>query len=1725
MLLLPLTLLFLLPVLTLSQFSSYTAAPINCQQPTHTHTHAHTHPHPPPHTYTPPHPTPPSPSPSPPFSPFPPPPPFSLSPLSPSGYTFDIEPGYTRNSNLTDFTWTSGRSPHTGNAFFNGNNSRIDLLTFADDNGKTVPRSFPTTFSLEFWATYSQLGWWSRLFDCGAATIQDNLFVANIGSTTDLRATIMTNNVEETVTAPRAVHPNSWQHIVVSVAKRVQNANNNGAIISLYVDGRLMANQSTTAVLPRVVERRNCWLGKSNWEVDSNFVGWIDDFFLYDYPLSAEAVLAHLVLPRPPVYELTFSTDPRQIQAGRNAAFFTYTWTSLDERDSSNITQYHDGHLRLIGNNYIDLSAPSEGAPDSIGAAPLPLLGGVSGGDGTLPGGFSFEILFKADTVERWAKVLDFGNGAERDNILLGYEGESDMLRLEQYVEGVQWTMPCIEHVQLHQWYHVVVVFHRARWNRIDERGNATCFVQGAQTFHRTNVPMPLAVRRNTCYIGKSHWIADEYFDLLLDTFRVYDYALLAPEVAQLYKATHEPLPTQENPALEHTYHTAPVASYKFLTQPTTLQVNLGNAFNWTRGAYSSAAYPHIGVAHFNGASQYITLSTYDSDEGTQLPVLGGSLSFETWVRFDTIGNWNRVLDIGGVLGYLDNNLILTSFSNTDTLMFEVYSGALSERVQVPNSIVRGQWMHVVAVAEQRNVSDSVSAQSAILRLYINGVLMNSLYGYTPQKVYRPSGYIAKSNWPQDAPFSGAIDSLYVYDHALAYEEVGAHYISFKPPVFELAFARDPLPWLGLDRYDPALTYSWEAFDPLDQESNATQYHNGHLVLRGDSWVNLSTSVGPTSVGTTVPPILFGTTRSSGSTWGTSFVGWTIEITVKVLTQENGVKIFDFGNGAASNNVGLGFWGGTNDLYMHVYNGVGEGTGQHFPVIPGVTLGKWYHIIITMTPTGNGQGAFVAWVNGELQPGDSVHAYPQGVLRTHCYLGKSNWNEGYFDMKLDTFRIYDYVITQTQAEQLYALTTSELTGVARPLYDTAPLAQYSFDTAPDVESMSAGTRFEWRRMDMGHMGVAHFNGVDEYINLMTFPDDRGISFPAFFGNMSVSFEAWVKFEAFRDYSRVFDFGNGAGGDNVLLANQGESANLAFHVYPGTNGVSAQINTPVALWRNMTWQHVVVVIEDVSRFASAAVRASAFGAVYHVYLNGTLVANMSGYLPARKERTFSYLGQSNWPNALFTGAIDSFNYYNYALSAEQVNVRFLLPRFPVFDLSFSHDPRVMLPQYAPHSYSWQDYDPRDNYANNSLYHGGHLVLTGSRTPHSFVNLSTPIGPNSVGVVLPRIGGDSQGTGGTTPGWTFEFIVKINSQEPWAKLIDWGNGADADNIIFGYRDVSRQMEFQIINNRINQNWNIPVIPNVVFGEWYHVAVVAVPVDVDAFTAIYYAYLDGQLIRTSSGYLPQNVPRRSALIGRSNWEFNNDGMFAANVDAIRVYDYALSGPQVTALYTLSNGPDGSSRPRQSFSSSSSSSSSSTARSSSSSSSSSRRSSSSSAAPRRQYCNPYYSIGDYEPYCECAWGGFYPDQCLCPNPRDGYAPDDCPDADWQTMGSSSTGVAPSSSGTSSATIAAVIFALIAVAAIAMFIYYKYFRTPATTDILGLGQGGDKTSLLSSAGNNGHGSTNGHASTNGNGHTGGAQAQSQPTGLDFYLAPATTVQPEAATTSDSHVAEVQTNS
>ena len=70
-------------------------------------------------------------------------------------------------------------------------------------------------------------------------------------------------------------------------------------------------------------------------------------------------------------------------------------------------------------------------------------------------------------------------------------------------------------------------------------------------------------------------------------------------------------------------------------------------------------------------------------------------------------------------------------------------------------------------------------------------------------------------------------------------------------------------------------------------------------------------------------------------------------------------------------------------------------------------------------------------------------------------------------------------------------------------------------------------------------GVFNFDGYNDYGEL-TDAETGGV----------MTFAAWVNYDSFNHWSRIFDFGDGAGQNNILLANQGTTNNLAFEVHAG-----------------------------------------------------------------------------------------------------------------------------------------------------------------------------------------------------------------------------------------------------------------------------------------------------------------------------------------------------------------------------------------------------------------------------------------------------------------------------------------------------------------------------------------------------------------------------------------------
>jgi len=131
---------------------------------------------------------------------------------------------------------------------------------------------------------------------------------------------------------------------------------------------------------------------------------------------------------------------------------------------------------------------------------------------------------------------------------------------------------------------------------------------------------------------------------------------------------------------------------------------------------------------------------------------------------------------------------------------------------------------------------------------------------------------------------------------------------------------------------------------------------------------------------------------------------------------------------------------------------------------------------------------------------------------------------------------------------------------------------------------------------------------------------------------------WFKISSVGN-SRVFDFGNGQGSDNIAY-----SPNTGTLYYMGTTAFNVNSASGTA---DNTWHHFVWTMTFSPPYSNSS--------VHTVYLDNVVVyTSTTEYYPSVGPRTNCYLGKSNWSSDSYTtGNIDDFRIYNTALTASDV----------------------------------------------------------------------------------------------------------------------------------------------------------------------------------------------------------------------------------------------------------------------------------------------------------------------------------------------------------------------------------------------------------------------------------------------------------------------------------------
>lgn len=130
--------------------------------------------------------------------------------------------------------------------------------------------------------------------------------------------------------------------------------------------------------------------------------------------------------------------------------------------------------------------------------------------------------------VLNWNRIIDFGNGAGQNNILLSNSyGTSGAPGL--YIEGTQFQANTV--LTLNAWHFVCATYNSAT-------GIATIYVDG-QPSGSGAMPTPRNVTRNLCYIGRSNWgFGDPNFHGGIGSVQIYNGYLTAAEILSNYNST-----------------------------------------------------------------------------------------------------------------------------------------------------------------------------------------------------------------------------------------------------------------------------------------------------------------------------------------------------------------------------------------------------------------------------------------------------------------------------------------------------------------------------------------------------------------------------------------------------------------------------------------------------------------------------------------------------------------------------------------------------------------------------------------------------------------------------------------------------------------------------------------------------------------------------------------------------------------------------------------------------------------------------------------------------------------------------------------------------------------------------------------------------------------------------------------------------------------------------------
>ena len=308
---------------------------------------------------------------------------------------------------------------------------------------------------------------------------------------------------------------------------------------------------------------------------------------------------------------------------------------------------------------------------------------------------------------------------------------------------------------------------------------------------------------------------------------------------------------------------------------------------------------------------------------------------------------------------------------------------------------------------------------------------------------------------------------------------------------------------LSTDQY---LTHYW----PISNGTTNDEKGAAHMLLvsltsfASDRFGNINSVISLNGGWTQVPSgVYFNTPEFTISVWvyPQQVVSWS--------------RIIDFGNGQSLDNIVFALSEGTSlKPILEIYSG----SNKVISTISSQTLNlnQWEFLTVTF----NGKNSRI-YLNGTLTADLSQTYILPNIFRTNCYIGRSNWPDGYSWSLLDDLRFYNKSLNQTEITDIM---NNKTVGTDQYLTHHWPFSNGTIIDAIASADMSVIlTSYASDRFGNANSALA-LNGGYTII-----PSGVYFDSPAF------SISVWVYPQQVGDWSRIIDFGNGPYSDNIQFA--------------------------------------------------------------------------------------------------------------------------------------------------------------------------------------------------------------------------------------------------------------------------------------------------------------------------------------------------------------------------------------------------------------------------------------------------------------------------------------------------------------------------------------------------------------------------------------------------------------